>query len=82
MRIASSRRTLVALALSFRVGRVNRKDVFERKTAVLGESVLTLSPASTGWIELRVARVGRPLKKDVLAGKKLTTKLFRFLTRA
>jgi len=82
MRIARSRSTIGGHALSFRVGRVNGKDVFERKTTVLGESVLTLSPASTGWIELRVARVGRPLKKDVLAGKKPTTKLFRFLTRA
>jgi hypothetical protein len=44
--------------LAFRIGRVNNVDVFERKTTVNGTSVLTLSPAPSGWVELRVARVG------------------------
>lgn len=44
--------------LAFRVGRVNELDVFERKTTVNGTSVLKLSPAATGWVDLRVARVG------------------------
>jgi hypothetical protein len=45
--------------LSFRVGRVKGKDVFERKTTTAGESVLVLSPAVPGWVDLRVARVGK-----------------------
>jgi hypothetical protein len=44
--------------LAFRIGRVDEVDVFERKTTVNGTSVLKLSPAPTGWVELRVARVG------------------------
>lgn len=44
--------------LAFRIGRVDELDVFERKTTVNGTSVLKLSPAPTGWVELRVARVG------------------------
>jgi hypothetical protein len=45
--------------LAFRVGRVDGVDVFERKTTVNGRSELVLSPAQTGSVELRVARVGR-----------------------
>jgi hypothetical protein len=45
--------------LSFRVGRRAGKDVFERKTTVAGTSTLVLTPAQPGWVELRIARVGR-----------------------
>jgi hypothetical protein len=45
--------------LSFRVGRRGGKDVFERKTTVGGVSMLVLTPAQPGWVELRIARVGR-----------------------
>jgi hypothetical protein len=45
--------------VSFRVGRRGAKDVFERKTTVAGRSTLVLSPAQPGWVELRIARVGR-----------------------
>jgi hypothetical protein len=45
--------------LAFRVGRVDDVDVFERKTTVNGRSELVLSPARSGAVELRVARVGR-----------------------
>ena len=44
--------------LAFRLGRVDGVDVFERKTTVNGNSLLQLSPAPNGWVELRVARVG------------------------
>jgi hypothetical protein len=44
--------------LAFRVGRVDGSDVFERKTTRSGHSVLVLSPAKPGWVDLRVARVG------------------------
>jgi len=45
--------------VSFRVGRRGGKDVFERKTTFAGTSALVLSPAQPGWVELRIARVGR-----------------------
>jgi len=45
--------------LSFRIGRVNNVDVFERKTTNHGRSVLVLTPTKPGWVELRVARVGQ-----------------------
>jgi hypothetical protein len=45
--------------VSFRVGRRDGKDVFERKTTVAGTSTLVLTPARPGWVELRIARVGR-----------------------
>jgi hypothetical protein len=47
--------------VSFRVGRRGGKDVFERKTTVTGTSTLVLNPAQPGWVELRIARVGRYL---------------------
>jgi hypothetical protein len=45
--------------VSFRVGRRGGKDVFERKTTLAGTSILVLTPAQPGWVELRIARVGR-----------------------
>ena len=33
--------------------------MFERKTTSAGVSTLVLSPAQQGWVELRIARVGR-----------------------
>lgn len=45
--------------LSFRIGRVNNVDVFERKTTSHGVSHLILTPTKPGWVELRVARVGQ-----------------------
>ena len=45
--------------VSFRTGRRAGKDVFERKTTSAGVSPLVLSPAQQGWVELRIARVGR-----------------------
>ena len=45
--------------VSFRIGRRAGKDVFERKTTSAGVSTLVLTPAQPGWVELRIARVGR-----------------------
>jgi hypothetical protein len=45
--------------VSFRIGRRAGKDVFERKTTYGGVSTLVLAPAQQGWVELRIARVGR-----------------------
>jgi hypothetical protein len=45
--------------VSFRIGRVNNVDVFERKSTNHGRSALILTPTKPGWVELRVARVGQ-----------------------
>ncbi len=44
--------------INWTVGRVAGQSVFERKTTQRSRSRLVLIPAPTGWLELRVARVG------------------------
>ena len=44
--------------IAFRTGVVSAGRVYERKTTVRSRSVLVLSASPSGWVELRVARVG------------------------
>jgi hypothetical protein len=44
--------------IGWTTGAVSGAPVFERKTTARSSSVLQLLPARTGWLELRVARVG------------------------
>jgi hypothetical protein len=44
--------------IGWTTGAVSGAPVFERKTTARSASVLQLLPARTGWLELRVARVG------------------------
>jgi hypothetical protein len=44
--------------VSFRSGAVSGSPAFERKTTVRGHSQLVLDPEMSGWVELRIARVG------------------------
>jgi hypothetical protein len=44
--------------LAFRTGFVNGSRVYERKTTLRSHSILVLSSSPSGWVDLRVARVG------------------------
>jgi hypothetical protein len=44
--------------IGWTTGAVSGAPVFERKTTARSASVLRLIPARTGWVELRVARIG------------------------
>jgi hypothetical protein len=44
--------------IAFRTGVVNESRVYERKTTLRSRSVLVLNASPSGWVELRVARVG------------------------
>jgi hypothetical protein len=44
--------------IGWTTGGVSSKQVFERKTTTRSTSILELQPARTGWLELRVVRLG------------------------
>jgi hypothetical protein len=44
--------------IAFRTGVVNASRVYERKTTLRSHSILVLSSSPSGWVELRVARIG------------------------
>jgi hypothetical protein len=44
--------------IAFRTGVVNGSRVYERKTTLRSHSILVLGSSPSGWVELRVARVG------------------------
>lgn len=44
--------------LAFRTGFVNDSRVYERKTTLRSHSILVLASSPSGWVDLRVARVG------------------------
>lgn len=44
--------------LAFRTGFVNGSRVYERKTTLHSHSILVLGSSPSGWVDLRVARVG------------------------
>lgn len=47
--------------IAFRTGVVNDSRVYERKTTLHSHSILVLNASPSGWVELRVARVGARL---------------------
>jgi hypothetical protein len=57
--------------IAFRTGVVNDSRVYERKTTVHSRSILVLNASPSGWVDLRVARVGSRffLLKRSSAGK-------------